>query len=629
MRLNAKFSIVIGFLSLVAALIMLSMLIAASRIIDINQFEIKLFDVTSKIQDITGYSDSVMLRNADLENLYNTWTDKTDKLSETVDSLKSHKNVFLNKDTDRKIKTIYFMIDDIYLRLDELSEKFKQISEADLSVVVKTMLSYNGLVMTLHNSSVLDSSANEIIPVVADIYYSSNTTNASFSNFITYSDVLLRDIVADLDAFYHNFIFLSILITLVTIALTYTLAGIIIRKIVRRINEMRDMTVNLSKKDFSKTLKVDGNDEIFEMEESLNSAITTLNDFFYKVKETSSTVTDLGYTINDSSADAAATAQQINSSVGLFNVTVEKLSGAVGHTVDATNEMISISENLIENNVEQSKAIQENQEALGKATEYLGFTAKLAKEKAFTSKSIQDFVNDGDKKISATYNLLQNITGQLDEVSNIVGVIKSIASKTNMLSMNAAIESAHAGETGRGFAVVAEEIRALAESVAEHSMNIKSVIGSITLSVKDANEASKSAAETFKKVSSSSKDIVASLSEISGNIREIDERMQNITNRNIQLVSISTTMSDSYGRLSSQQRLVSDEMSSMSDIFEQVRNGIQEIKLGAEDIQSRTVNINNDSAENCSKMNLLDSTLSEFNTMALNETAEEASGESE
>ncbi|ERI49617.1 hypothetical protein N878_27935, partial [Pseudomonas sp. EGD-AK9] len=58
--------------------------------------------------------------------------------------------------------------------------------------------------------------------------------------------------------------------------------------------------------------------------------------------------------------------------------------------------------------------------------------------------------------------VIEQLAGQLDEVSKVIGVIASISQQTNLLALNAAIEAARAGEHGRGFAVVAEEVRRLA-----------------------------------------------------------------------------------------------------------------------------------------------------------------------
>ena len=141
------------------------------------------------------------------------------------------------------------------------------------------------------------------------------------------------------------------------------------------------------------------------------------------------------------------------------------------------------------------------------------------------------YVADGDEKISATNEILGKIAQQLDEVYEVVTIINNVAEQTNLLSMNAAIESAHAGEAGKGFGVVAEEIRSLAEETSENADKISKVVNAIVVAVENANESSQAAFDAFEKVSNHADQIIGALQEISGGIGKIDNQMQQIKDR--------------------------------------------------------------------------------------------------
>ena len=89
-------------------------------------------------------------------------------------------------------------------------------------------------------------------------------------------------------------------------------------------------------------------------------------------------------------------------------------------------------------------------------------------------------------QISVTSNLLGELAGQTDAITAIVETIRSIASQTNMLSLNAAVEAARAGEHGRGFSVVAHEVRQLAHRTAEAASEISQMIGKLQTLSNDA-----------------------------------------------------------------------------------------------------------------------------------------------
>ena len=88
------------------------------------------------------------------------------------------------------------------------------------------------------------------------------------------------------------------------------------------------------------------------------------------------------------------------------------------------------------------------------------------------------------EKIDATFETMQLLKNDSDNIGSVIDVIRRIAEQTNLLALNAAIEAARAGESGRGFAVVADEVRNLANSTGDSVDEIEKLIGRLQASTK-------------------------------------------------------------------------------------------------------------------------------------------------
>ena len=151
------------------------------------------------------------------------------------------------------------------------------------------------------------------------------------------------------------------------------------------------------------------------------------------------------------------------------------------------------------------------------------------------SKSKQDDINElignaamGQASMKETIQSVQDISWSVDGIVSAIRIISSVASNTNLLSMNAAIEAAHAGDAGTGFAVVAGEIRRLAESTRENSHNISRTLKSIINAIDVASKQSGDTNARINEMSGEINDFAKTMTSLIGTFTELSSESNDI-----------------------------------------------------------------------------------------------------
>ena len=427
-------------------------------------------------------------------------------------------------------------------------------------------------------------------------------------------DVLLREKtheIYNLGLMFELVIIVSIVIALVVCII---LSLVITSNIVKPINRIADSLKNIAEGEgnLTHTIVVNSNDEIGDLACYFNETLEKIKSLVINIRKEAGTLskvgTDLAGNMSETAAamnEIAATIQSIKRRIISQSASVSQTHATMEQVVTNINKLDGLVENQTSNITRASSAIEEMAANIQSVTSTLNNNIDSVH-------ILQEASEAGHMVLQEVASNIQEIIRESEGLMEINSVMQNIASQTNLLSMNAAIEAAHAGDAGKGFAVVAGEIRKLAESSSEQSKTIGSVLKRIKGSIDKISNSTENVLAKFKAIDSNVRIVADQEEHIRAAMEEQETGSQEVVEGVIEVNEITRQVKSGSHEMFEGSSEVIKESTALEKVTQEIASGVNDMALGAEQINMAVNKVNDLCSQNRENISLLLQEVSRF-----------------
>ncbi|MDT0594975.1 methyl-accepting chemotaxis protein [Glaciecola petra] len=297
--------------------------------------------------------------------------------------------------------------------------------------------------------------------------------------------------------------------------------------------------------------------QLEQIKENVNTSLSVVEKVFQETETALSAISE-GILYERINTDFPGQFNHLKTSTNnTLNKLIEVVS-EISNSSSAVNanamELLQGNNQLSDRTVEQSSNLDRTASSMDEITVTVRHTEENARHANKIANQAKESAVKGGQIVTQAIDAMQDINVASNKISDIIGVIDSIAFQTNLLALNAAVEAARAGEQGRGFAVVASEVRNLAGRSANAAKEIKSLINDTVDKVDVGSELVSQSGSTLDQIIQQVENVDQIVSEISNaaseqsqGVKEIHQAVESIktlTQQNTGMVEEGTAASE-------------------------------------------------------------------------------------
>jgi ribose transport system substrate-binding protein len=373
--------------------------------------------------------------------------------------------------------------------------------------------------------------------------------------------------------------------------------------------------IGQGEKDLTRRIAIGSDPLVRGLSRGINIFISKIHNLIMKMKIVNDANRGTSQKLDMNAAELSSAIEEIAANVAsmrknedLLHSNIRTAGGSVGAIRAAIKHVARQIEAQSGSTASSSSAVEEMIASIGSIERIA-----VAKREVIDSLSLRaaECVESMEENLA----VITAIADSADSIDEFSQIIKSIASQTGILAMNAAIEAAHAGEFGKGFSVVADEIRRLAETTASNAANISSKLEETIAGIRSAQDLTTKADTSVQAMTGTIAEVSQSVAEIVRGLTEMTVGSRQITEALTELNATSREVGDSARRIEAESDTIESSMNDIGDFSSQNAGSMAEIGSGIEDLVKSMSEIRLLGEENLGNVQVLEGDLGQFRTI--------------
>ncbi|WP_246473276.1 methyl-accepting chemotaxis protein [Treponema parvum] len=418
--------------------------------------------------------------------------------------------------------------------------------------------------------------------------------------------VELEEILAPVYNFVRNVIFIGAGMCIVFFMLIFLFSG----RLLVFFGRLQNLFSKIASGDITGRIAAKGKDEVSLLLQYFNRTMDNVSHMISTLMTESQTMQEVGESLASNMSQSASAINEITSNIEGVKQQVQTQAASVTETSSTIESIIRIIKNVDSSVTAQVKCVETSSAAVEQMIANINSIGKVFEENNVTIQNLYKHSLEGKEGAMKANGIVSKVVEQSALLAEASEVIQRIASQTNLLAMNAAIEAAHAGESGKGFAVVADEIRKLAEESNRQGKHIETVLNEtaeivdqLTVSGQGAEKAFTAVYDLAEKVAEQEQSVVQAMKEqqnasadVLQAMKEISEVTMTVRDGSSEIVTGGEEISKEMHRLNDLTRMITDSMDEMAIGTVQINDAVQDVhmvtKKNKESIENLIVEIN-------------------------------------